>query len=117
VVDNSETIDLSRPVQCLHNVYSRRLDQLRQTQRLIELADEAGFAVRSCRDPRARGGIVVVDVPNGKEVTRELALREVLVDHRPNAGIRIAPHFYTADEELDRAMAEIRSILEVLQSA
>ena len=94
-----------------------RAKSLRQTQRLIELADEAGFAVRSCRDPRARGGIVVVDVPNGKEVTRELALREVLVDYRPNAGIRIAPHFYTADEELDRAIAEIRSILEVLQSA
>jgi kynureninase len=94
-----------------------RAKSLRQTQRLIELADEAGFAVRSCRDPRARGGIVVVDVPNGKEVTRELALREVLVDYRPNAGIRIAPHFYTADEELDRAIAEIRSILEILQSA
>jgi kynureninase len=53
-----------------------------------------------------------VVVPNGKEVTRELARREVLVDYRPNAGIRIVPHFYTADEELDRALTEIRSILE-----
>jgi kynureninase len=89
-----------------------RAKSLRQTQHLIELADEAGFPVRSCRYPRVRGGVVVVDVPNGKEVTRELARREVLVDYRPNAGIRIAPHFYTADEELDRAMTEIRSILE-----
>jgi kynureninase len=89
-----------------------RAKSLRQTQHLIELADESGFPVRSCRYPRVRGGVVVVDVPNGKEVTRELARREVLVDYRPNAGIRIAPHFYTADEELDRAMTEIRSILE-----
>lgn len=90
-----------------------RAKSLRQTQRLIELADESGFAVRSCRDPQTRGGVVVIDVPNGKEVTRELARREVIVDYRPNAGIRIAPHFYTSDDELDRAMAEIRSIANV----
>jgi kynureninase len=89
-----------------------RAKSLRQTQRLFELADEAGFAVRSCRDPRVRGGVVVVDVPNGKEVTRELVRREVLVDYRPNAGIRIAPHFYTSDDELDRVMREIRSIVD-----
>jgi kynureninase len=88
-----------------------RAKSLRQTQRLIDLADEAGFPVRSCRDPGTRGGVVVVDVPNGNEVARELARREVLVDYRPNAGIRIAPHFYTSDEELDRAMGEIQSIL------
>lgn len=88
-----------------------RVKSLRQTQRLIELADEAGFPVRSCRDSQLRGGVVVLDVPNGKEVTRELTRREVLVDYRPNAGIRIAPHFYTADDELDRVIAEIQSIV------
>jgi kynureninase len=88
-----------------------RAKSLRQTQRLIDLADEAGFSVRSCRDARARGGVVVVDVPNGKEVERELKRRGVLVDYRPNAGIRIAPHFYTADHELDQVISEIRSIV------
>ena len=88
-----------------------RAKSIRQTQRLIELAEEAGFRVNSCRDPRSRGGVVVVDVPNGKEVTAELARREVLVDYRPNAGIRIAPHFYTSDDEVERVIAEIRSIV------
>jgi len=88
-----------------------RTKSVRQTQRLIELADEAGFSVRSCREPRARGGVVVLDVPNGERVTRELVLREVLVDYRPNAGIRVAPHFYTADYELERAIGEIGSIV------
>jgi kynureninase len=92
-----------------------RSKSVHQTQRLIELADEAGFAVGSCRDPLTRGGVVVIDVPNGKEVTRELARREVLVDYRPNAGIRIAPHFYTSDDELDRAMAEIQSAANLFQ--
>jgi kynureninase len=89
-----------------------RAKSLRQTQRLIELADEADFAVCSCRDPHSRGGVVVLDIPNGKEVTKELTRRNVLVDYRPNAGIRIAPHFYTADREIDHALAEIRSITE-----
>ena len=63
-----------------------REKSIRQTQRLIELADEAGIPVRTCRDPKQRGGVVIVDVPNGKQVTAELARREVLVDYRPQAG-------------------------------
>jgi kynureninase len=47
---------------------------------------------------------------SGEEVTPELAQREVLVDYRPGAGIRIAPHFYTSDDELDRTTVEIRSL-------
>ncbi len=88
-----------------------RAKSVRQTQRLIELADEAGLCVRSCRNPNSRGGVVVIDVPNGKEVTAELTRREVLVDYRPKAGIRIAPHFYTSDEEVDRVIREIKSIV------
>jgi kynureninase len=88
-----------------------RSKSLRQTARLIELSDEAGFPVRSSRDARHRGGVVVIDVPNGKEVTKELERRDVLVDYRPGAGIRIAPHFYTSDEEVDRTIGEIRSII------
>jgi hypothetical protein len=43
-------------------------------------------------------------------VTAELARREVLVDYRPQAGIRIAPHFYTSDEELEHTIGEIKGI-------
>lgn len=87
-----------------------RKKSLRQTQHLIELADDAGLRVRSCRDPESRGGVVVLDVPNGDQVVRELGRREVLVDYRPTAGIRIAPHFYTENEELERVIQEIISI-------
>jgi kynureninase len=90
-----------------------RAKSIRQTQLLIDLADEAGFPVRSCREAEFRGGVVILDVPNGKEITRELARREVLVDYRPQAGIRIAPHFYTLDEEIERTISEIRSIVNV----
>ncbi len=87
-----------------------REKSMRQTERLIALADEANFPVRTIRDPKLRGGTVIVDVPNGKQVTAELAKREVLVDYRPQAGIRIAPHFYTSDDELDHTIEQIRKI-------
>ena len=91
-----------------------RAKSQRQTQHLIDLADAAGIGgklVRSVRDPNQRGGVIILDVPNGKEVTRELIRREVIVDFRPGAGIRIAPHFYTADDELAHTIHEIRSII------
>ena len=82
-----------------------------QTTRLIEMADAAGIRVNTPRDPARRGGVVILDVPDGYAVTRELTRRDVLVDYRPGAGIRIAPHFYTTDDELEHTMAEIRAIM------
>jgi kynureninase len=88
-----------------------REKSLRQTARLMELADAAGFRVNTPRDPARRGGVVVLDVPDGAAVTKELARREVLVDYRPGAGIRVAPHFYTTDDEVERTVAEIVDIV------
>ena len=88
-----------------------REKSLRQTARLLELADEHGLTVHTCRDPRRRGGTVTFDVPAGKEVTRELGRREILVDFRPGAGVRVAPHFYSSDEELERTVAELCEIV------
>jgi kynureninase len=55
---------------------------------------------------------VTFDVPNGLGVARELERREILVDFRPAAGIRVAPHFYSSDEELDRTVTEIARIVQ-----
>jgi kynureninase len=89
-----------------------REKSLRQTSRLISLAEEAGFRVNSPKKLSDRGGTVVIDVPQGERVTRELLRRDFLVDYRPGAGIRVAPHFYTKDEELDLTIREIRAIVD-----
>ena len=89
-----------------------REKSVRQTSRLIELAEERGFPVRAPRDPRRRGGTVALDVPNAEEVSRDLLSQDILVDYRPNAGIRIAPHFYTADAELEAVVDAIARSLE-----
>jgi kynureninase len=41
-----------------------------------------------------------------------LLIREFLIDFRPGAGIRISPHFYTSDAELEAVISEIRKILD-----
>jgi kynureninase len=53
----------------------------------------------------------VLDVPDGAAVTDELIRRQVIVDYRPGAGIRVAPHFYNTEAEVDAAAAAIDEIL------
>ena len=88
-----------------------REKSLRQTGRLMELADARGFPLSVPRDPARRGGTVAFDVPHAREVAQALLARDIIVDFRPGAGIRVAPHFYTSDDELESAVAAIDEIL------
>src|SRR6266850_168005 len=87
-----------------------REKSVRQTQRLIELAQEAGFTVTSPKHPAQRGGTIAVWDDHAAAITKELVRREFIVDYRPGAGVRISPHFYTRDEELDLVIAEMKKI-------
>ena len=89
-----------------------RENSLRQTQLLIDLADAAGFEVASPREPERRGGTVTVHVPEFAAVHRELRERQILCDFRPDAGIRLGPHYYNTDDELRHAIAQIGEIVE-----
>lgn len=82
----------------------------RQTQLLIALAEEAGFRVTSPKNPARRGGTISVWDDNAAAIAKELIRREFIVDYRPGAGVRISPHFYTKDEELDLVIAEMKKI-------
>ena len=79
--------------------------------RVIALADELGLAVRTPRIPTARGGVVNVQVgPDAERICHELLARDVCTDHRGD-GLRISPHFFTMEEDVDRLFAELRPIL------
>ena len=88
-----------------------RARSMRHTQRLVELADARGFTVTAPRDAARRGGTVAFDLPHAREVAQALLARDVIVDYRPGAGIRIAPHFYNSDTEVDDVVASIDDIL------
>lgn len=89
-----------------------REKSLRLTTRLIELADERGFKVNAPRDPAQRGGTIALDIPHGYEVAQHLLSRDILVDYRVGTGIRIAPHFFTKENEVVEAIFEIEQSIE-----
>ncbi|MEM7246698.1 MAG: aminotransferase class V-fold PLP-dependent enzyme [Acidobacteriota bacterium] len=101
-------------VEIVAEVGSRAIREksVRQTARLVELAQERGHVVTCPMDPERRGGTVAFDVPEAKAVCQELLARDVVVDYRPQAGIRVSPHFYTKDEELVACVDQIDDILE-----
>jgi kynureninase len=82
----------------------------RQTDYLIRLAEEAGFQVTSPKDSSQRGGTVTVALQHAAAIAKELIRREFIIDYRPGAGIRISPHFYTSDEELELVVDEMKKI-------
>jgi len=88
-----------------------REKSLRLTRRLIDAALAAGYRVNTPRLDAERGGTVTIDVPDGARVTDELIRRDVIVDYRPGAGIRMAPHFYNTEEEIDRAIGVLHEIV------
>jgi kynureninase len=88
-----------------------RENSMRQTAYFIELLDEAGFDVVSPREPERRGGSVVVRVPDYERVHAELQARQILLDVRPDVGLRFGPHFFTTDEELEHAAAALVEIV------
>jgi kynureninase len=87
-----------------------RAKSQRQTELLRQEALERGMQVTSPENPAQRGGTITVAVDQAAAVVRALAEREILLDYRPGAGIRISPHFYTSDEELRFCLDSIQEI-------
>jgi kynureninase len=81
------------------------------TRRIIDAAQAAGYRLNTPLDDRERGGSVIIDVPDSGSVADELIRRGVIIDHRPGAGIRMAPHFYNTEQEIDHAMATLRELV------
>lgn len=82
------------------------------TSYLMDLALEAGFSVRTPRDPKHRGGTVSVWHEDAERLCRELIAKEIVCDYRPRAGIRLSPHFYNTEAELEHAIATLKGLAE-----
>jgi kynureninase len=89
-----------------------RAHSLSLTKRLVEHAQRRGYTLNTPRADAERGGSVVIDVPGSEGVAAELLRRGVIIDHRPGAGIRLAPHFYSDARDIDTALATLDAILD-----
>jgi kynureninase len=89
-----------------------RRKSMRQTDYLISLAEEAGFRVTSPKDVKKRGGTITIGHEHAGGMAKELIRREFIIDYRPGAGVRISPHFYNTDNELELVIEEMKKISE-----
>jgi hypothetical protein len=83
----------------------------RLTAHLLELIDRHGFTTAASREPDRLAGTVALSVPDAQLVVRALKARDCLVDYRPPVGLRISPHFFNTEDEIDRLMAEVVEIV------
>jgi len=83
---------------------------LHLTARIVELAQTLGIELGSPPDPDSRGGHVTINPMNPERVGQELLENDFVIDCRPGAGIRIAPHFYNTVEEVEQVMSAIEAI-------
>jgi kynureninase len=87
-----------------------RAKSLRQTRLLRAKVEERGFTVNTPRSDEARGGTICFDFPGAEAVSRELSARKFFHDYRPKCGLRVSPHYYTTDDELDGFLGELDRI-------
>jgi kynureninase len=88
-----------------------RAKSTRLTARIMAGASTRGWRIHTPEHPAERGGTVSLDCPHAAEVCRELLARDILVDWRPQAGIRLSPHFYNREVECDFALEQMDEIL------
>ena len=85
-------------------VSSIEVESRRRTEKIIEFASERGWKINSPRNTEERGASVMIGVADAPHIVEQLAQRRVFVDCRPGAGLRISPHFFNTDEEVDEAL-------------
>ncbi len=84
---------------------------IRQTSMIIEESQKEGYKINTPLDYKVRGGTVTVDMPKSYLISKALLKRNIIIDHREGAGIRIAPHFYNSDDEILFALSELKKII------
>jgi kynureninase len=77
---------------------------------VIERADRLGLELLSPRADDRRGGLVRLRVPGGVEAAKtllhQLFEKDIVLDQRGDA-LRMSPHYFNNDDDLDRAFGEI----------
>jgi kynureninase len=87
-----------------------REHNVRLTERVAGMALERGLRVNSPLAAEARTGWIGIDFEGSEEVCRRLIAQRVFVDFRPGCGIRVGPHFYTTEDEIDAFFSALDAI-------
>ena len=98
-------------LEMIHEVGIERIRErtLELTAYLIDLATDAGYPVRTPRDPARRGAMVAFDVADSKDTLARLREAGVIVDERHGA-LRVCPHFYSSEDDIDAMFEALRRL-------
>jgi kynureninase len=91
-------------------VTSIRETSKKLTQRIVNEARDRELTIRSPLNPQARNGMVCIEVEAGQEIVSKLSEEDIIVDWRPDCGIRISPHFYNDFSDIDRFFETIDTL-------
>jgi kynureninase len=87
-----------------------REHNVRLTQKIAAMALERGLRVNSPLEPERRTGWIGIDFDGAEAASRRLIERRVFLDYRPGCGIRVGPHFYTEDAEIDEFFKQLENV-------
>src|SRR4030095_15315259 len=83
----------------------------RRTQFIIDFAREHGWTLNTPPETNKRGGSVMIGVADGPAMVEQLAAKQVFVDCRPGAGLRISPHFFNTEGQVEEALTILKELI------
>jgi len=83
------------------------------TDRLIEAVKALGLKLQTPEERQYRSGIVNFKIDKPEEVVQRLRQNGIVVSARAN-GVRVSPHFYNTEKEIDKLIEEIKKIQKAL---
>jgi len=83
---------------------------LKLTDYLMEGLMNLGVNVKTPREKQCRSGIVLAEVDKPKELCEALTQKGIVTSAR-SRGLRISPHFYNTEQEIDKLLTEIKEWL------
>ena len=81
-----------------------RLHNLRLTGNLIQASRLKGLNVCTPIEDTQRGGTVVIQSSNPQKLYDKFKSAKILIDIRPNFGLRFSPHIYNDEEEIEKVI-------------
>jgi kynureninase len=84
-----------------------REHNVRLTEKIVAMSLERGLIVKTPLEPERRTGWIGIDFDGSETACRRLVAQRVFVDYRPTCGIRLGPHFYTGDDEIEAFFAAL----------
>jgi len=93
----------------LHEVGIERIraHNIALCQRIIERAQAAGLSIHSPLEHERRTGFLAVDFPGSEKVSKQLVAEGYKHDWRPSCGLRLGPHFYNTEDDVEAFMDRV----------